>query len=242
VEEWEAVSMMAQNDPKIGEDKMVEFLTTEYTQCYTQIRHHETVSDTYLKYAISGYPVIIGGISALYTILDAGYRNIIVSILLLFTLAAGAAVLALLLTNRSYYVVMARQINAIRKFFIEHCEKLDFSGENRAYLDPTQPTAYNPSSSSTFLFYIIYILNCLVGAGSLYFLLYHFEVYEWLIWTSCVVFAVVLFLLQKHYSIEYLNKKDKEHKLQTKKEPEKNKKEPDKKADAKFQVDSENSK
>jgi hypothetical protein len=201
---------------KFTKAEVAKFLDTEYSECFDQIRHYESIADSYLKYATAGYPVIVGGISALYTILDVDYRNIVVSALLLLTFFAGTAVLALLLTNRSYYVVVARQINAIRHYFLRNTNELDFIKYNRAYLDSDKPCAYNPNSTSTRLFDIVSILNSLAGSGCIYFLLYQLKVNNNVIWIVSAIFLVLLFFTQRVWGIRYLKKKDKEHIAQSK--------------------------
>jgi hypothetical protein len=203
---------------KIEKDKAIEFLLTEYSECFGQIKHYDDVSDSYLKFATAGYPVIIGGISALYTILSADYRNIVSSLLLLLTFFAGVAILVILLTNRSYYVVVTRQINAVRWYFLENAKEIDFIKYNRAYVDSVKPYAYNPTSSSTWLFLIIAILNALVGAGFFYFLLYQFKIDVGIIWIVCVFFWAALLAGQAFGGKYYLLYKDRLHIKQTKKE------------------------
>lgn len=206
---------MVEEKNKFNKDQMVEFLKIEYSQCFEQIRHYEGVADSYLKFTFSGYPVIVAGISALYTILGEDYRNIVVSGLLLLTFLAGWAVLTLLLTNRSYYVVVARQINAIRHYFLSNDKEMDFIKYNRCYIDSNKPSAYNPKSTSTRLFDIISIINSIVGAAFLYIFLYHFEVNINVIWILSAIVLVLLLVIQKVWSIRYLKQKDNEHIEQT---------------------------
>lgn len=208
--------MTAEPKKLISKDETVEFLTAEYTECFNQMRHYEEVADSYLKFTFGGYPVIVGGISALYAILDVDYRNLVVSALLFLTFFAGFAVLNLLLTNRSYYVVVARQINAIRYYFLKNADRIDFLKYNKCYLDAGKPVAYNPTSTSTRLFDIISILNALVGAGFLHFLLLHYNVKSNIIWVCCGILVVALLIAQRIWGINYLKRKDREHEAQAK--------------------------
>lgn len=193
---------------EIAKDDGIRFLLDEYRQCYTQIRHYEGVANRYLTCVAAGYPIIIGGISALYDMLSDDYNRIVVSAMLLLTFLVGLTILGLLLSNRSNYAVAARQMNAIRHYFLKNAEDLNFIKENRAFLDHDKPDAYNPKSTSVRFFDIISILNSVIGAGCVFFILAYFEIPEYVIWVVAAFLVLILLGGQKLWGIRYLKEQD----------------------------------
>jgi hypothetical protein len=206
---------MSKTTTIIGDTKVIDFLQKEYSECFSHAKHYENITDSYVKFLTGGYPVIIGGISALYAILDVSYRNIVASVLLLLTFIAGFAILTILITNRSYYVVVVRQINAIRRYFLIFSEKLDFFIYNKAYIDSSKPHAFNLTSSSTWLFFVVDILNSLVGAGFIFFILYQYNLSANILWDVSGASLAFFVIVQGLWCYWYLGKKEKVHIEQT---------------------------
>lgn len=204
------IVMAQEENKKLNKDDLVEFLRKEYTECFNQIRHYDGVANKYFTCVAAGYPIIIGGISALYDVLSDDYNRVVVSAMLLLTFFVGLAILGLLLTNRSNYAVVSRQINAIRHYFLKNTDDLNFLKYNRAHLDPDKPDAYSPRSTSIRFFDIIAILNSLIGAGCVFFILAYFEAPEYVIWIVAAVLVVILLIGQKMWGIRYLKERDEE--------------------------------
>ncbi len=156
------------------ENTSIEFLKSEYNQCFNQMRHYDVVAQSFNKFALTGYVAVISGLSALFKFLEAAaYRDIVIGGLSLVAFFVGLVMLDFMVRNRVYYVIVARQVNSIRKYFLKNAnaaKELYFVKYEKSYIDPRYPPAFHLSSTYTRLFILIAILNGgLFGAGLFFF-------------------------------------------------------------------------
>ncbi len=191
------------NEASIG------FLESEYAQCFEQMRHYDTVETSFIGFALTGYVAVVSGLSALSKYLEAeAYRDIVIGGLLLLAFFIGIVVLTLMVRNRVYFVVMARQVNSLRNYFLNNIEK-DFIKYNKCYTDPHYPPAFNLSSTYTLLFFFIAILNAgLGGAGSYLIIKYFTAAGGGLGWIISLVIAILILIAQVVLVAYYLRKSD----------------------------------
>ncbi len=187
-----------------------EFLVAEYQECFDHMRHYDLIEIDLVKFAFSGYIALITASFALLQYLKDNPRGILyVGVLLGLGFLAGLIILAFAVRNRSYYVIVARQVNSIRKYFLENAE-IDFIKYNKCYLDPTKPSNFNPKSTYAFLIYLLISFNASILFAALFliakFIAVHFKTGIGFIFTFLIV--LLSLLLQYRLSTGYLSRRD----------------------------------
>jgi len=99
------------------------FLLKEYELCYEQLRYYDTRHSSTLKYLVALTSSMATAMFAIYKVLGALNNTFyIVLSLLSFVVFIGSILLYLLmLQNRVYFVLTAKQINSLRRYFCEQC-------------------------------------------------------------------------------------------------------------------------
>jgi hypothetical protein len=118
-----------------------EFLLKEYELCFEQLRFYDKREESILKYTFSIVSVVGTALFAVYKYLEekrvpfpfgalAALSVLLFFITLLLFLAA--------VSNRYYFVTSARQVNAIRKYYLEKEKNPEGFGteKNRMWTDP----------------------------------------------------------------------------------------------------------
>ncbi|MGA7741098.1 MAG: hypothetical protein WCE40_04600 [Polyangia bacterium] len=142
------------------EEDGAKFLDRDFNQCFNQMRHHDSQILEIVKFALTAYAALVGAALAFYKYgLDKGadYRSPGVAISIV-GLMLGIALLALVIRNRAYFVLVARYINEHRAFFLKD-RPLGFANVTRMYTNPSQPQYFNWRSSQALLCYSLAILN-----------------------------------------------------------------------------------
>lgn len=95
------------------------FLIKEYELCYEQLRYYDTRHFSILKYMVTLACSMATAMFAIFKVIgDLNTTFYIVLSLLSFIVFLGSALLyLLLLQNRIYFVLVARQINSLRNLF-----------------------------------------------------------------------------------------------------------------------------
>jgi hypothetical protein len=150
----------------IDPQKTIDFLLKEYSENYTHMRHYDNLSYSYIKYIFTFDLAVLSAGVTIYHYFKDSLATIIEPLGYLFLLGSiiGFFFLGQAVRNRSYYVPVTRQINRIRKYFIENMDiDLDMS---EMYCDPAYPKYFNKVSTYSIGFYIISFLNSvLVSLG-----------------------------------------------------------------------------
>lgn len=186
------------------------FLERDFNQCFQQARHYDGQILDICKFAFTAYTAITGASLALYKYgkdkdIDIDYRLPAGSLLLVGFLI-GICLLALVVRNRVYFVLVTRYVNEHRKHFLD-AEPLTLKINTRIYRNPMQPSYFNWHSSQSLLLYVLAILNSvLLGLGS-FFLFGAFQVVESLAYRSSVI-LLFLSLLQLVVAICYLKSQE----------------------------------
>ena len=99
------------------------FLLKEYELCYEQLRYYDTRHSSTLKYLIALTSSMATAMFAIYKVLGALNNTFfIVMLLLSFVVFIGSIILYLMmLQNRVYFVLVAKQINSLRNYFCKKC-------------------------------------------------------------------------------------------------------------------------
>ena len=185
------------------------FLISEYEQCFEHMRHYDGIEISFIKFALTGYVALGSAMFALFKYMEgATYRDIVIGGILLSALCVGLVILTLMLRNRVYFVVVARQVNSLRNYFLNNMER-DFIKYNKCYIDPYFPRAFSPFSTYTLLFTIVALLNgALGGLGSYLVITYAKAAEGGVSWVIGLVIAIALVLAQLVAAFCYLRKHD----------------------------------
>jgi hypothetical protein len=122
-----------------------EFLLKEYELCFQQLRFYDEREESILKYTFTLASTVATALFAVYKYLQEkgtqfpfpfGLFAALASLLFFITLLLFLAAVS----NRYYFVKAARQVNAIRKHFIERADREGPDGfgtaKNRMWKDP----------------------------------------------------------------------------------------------------------
>lgn len=137
-----------------------DFLARDFDQCFAQLRHYDTQSNSAVKFAASAHAVLIGAAITLYQVSKSNNVDLApaVGAVLIGAFYLGLITFLLVVRNRVYYVVVARYINAHRQFFLAS-KPLGFENPTGMYTDATQPPYFNAISSDSFLLYFVALIN-----------------------------------------------------------------------------------
>ena len=99
------------------------FLLKEYELCYEQLRYYDNRHSSTLKYLIALTSSMATAMFAIYKVLGTLNNTFyIVMLLLSFVVFIGSIILYLMmLQNRVYFVLVAKQLNSLRSYFCEKC-------------------------------------------------------------------------------------------------------------------------
>ncbi len=133
------------------------FLLKEYEMCYEQLRFYDSRNSSLLRYLFTLTSAVATAQFAIYKINKSfdDFFFVCQAFLSVVVLIASILLYMMMLQNRLYFVFIARQINAIRKFLLENSSP-EFT-ENQLYTSTNFP-ALKPRSVHTFQ---------LIGASSL---------------------------------------------------------------------------
>jgi hypothetical protein len=139
-----------------------EFLGKEYDLSYSQLRFYEERHDSLLKYLFTLTTSVATALFAIYQFTNGPTKGFYVCQMLLSAVVFIATVLLYMsmLKNQIYFTYMARQINAIRVYFL-NTEAKEFH-ENQLYTSTSLP-ALEPLSVHTFQMFGATILSSLFG-------------------------------------------------------------------------------
>ena len=180
-------------DSTFNKKESLEYLISEYQQCFEHMRHHNNISISLAKFVYTILAALGSGAFVLFKFLEGEvYQYLVVGSMLLFALVIGIVFSALMVKNRIYFIVVARQVNSIRSYIISRME-LDFSKYNKCYLDSSTPKAFNLNSSYLLILFMISLLNGLLGGLGHYLVINYFEIRGiWAGWVLSMIIGVVL--------------------------------------------------
>lgn len=194
------------SDNRFDKESGTTFLITEYQQSFSHMRHYDNIVISLSRYLFTFFAAIFTASIALYQYLaNVPYQNLFMGIISLFSFVVGELLLVLILRNRHYYVVVARQVNSIRNYFLNNMD-LDFSQYNMSYTNPDEPRLWNMLSSYTLLYFIAAVINAAL-AGSSYLFIYTYSRGAAIgdIWLSSVVVAIAAFVIEIVIMISYFS-------------------------------------
>lgn len=143
-----------------------EFLLKEYSCCYEQLRFYDTRSESILKYLFSLTSAVGTAQFAIYKFINDFSQGFYLWHFLLSIIVFIATLLLLcsLVQNRLYFVYTARQLNAIRGYWLTRIP--DFR-DNQLYTSTDFP-ALKTRSVHTFIILGAAFLSSLFAASSIY--------------------------------------------------------------------------
>ncbi len=185
----------------------INFLQTDFNQCFNQIRHYDSQVFDILKFSFTAYTTIIGVALGLYQFgIKEKIDFYLPSVFILITgFIIGLYMFSVSIRNRVYFVQVTRYINEQRRTFLQY-QPLNFLNESRMYTNHLQPPYFNWRSSQSWFIYIIAFLNSLLLATLIY-LIFITKSYLWLIVVLGFSLAIsIQLILGIYYLISRENK------------------------------------
>jgi len=179
------------------------FLDKEYDQCFDHMRHYENLTKDLLQFSYGYYSAIAALSIAIYQYFHETHSDSVASlgytaILLILSVVIGTIITTQFVRYRKYYVSTARQVNRIRKYYIENFDRF----KSALPIDPDIPKAYNPKSTQLHTIYIFIIVNAIYLCIGLYCLLRCMHIIRifssYLAFIGLVVYVIVLWLKTKN--------------------------------------------
>jgi len=143
------------------------------------MRHYDNTRLSLAKFAFSFYSVIATISFAMeryfYYELKTFSIEIFLGFLLTLTFFIGGMIIVMLIQNRKYFVLVARQANSIRKMFSDTIKTSKIIFENFLYTDTTKPVALNIKSTHLLLIFLLSFINSVTLAFAGFFILRYFK-------------------------------------------------------------------
>ena len=143
-----------------------EYLLKEYEQCFEQVRFYDKRQANTLKYLFSLTFTIATAYFAIYK-LPGGPPDVFIKFQVVVSgLVSIVTVLLYVaaLENRLYFAVAARQVNAIREYFLEIEAKAGGFSENRMWTGTDMPAVHRSSLHTALILGAALISSLFVGA------------------------------------------------------------------------------
>ncbi|MFZ5942165.1 MAG: hypothetical protein ACOYXB_16480 [Bacteroidota bacterium] len=140
-----------------------DFLISEYQECFSQMRHYDSNTNEILKLCFTFYAGVITLALGVYQFIYQKNPNdnislFYISLILFLSFIVGLIVAILVVSNRKYFVKVARQVNNIRNYYSKNID--DF--ENKLPVDNKSPKAYNTKSSQMIIILLLVLTNSLI--------------------------------------------------------------------------------
>lgn len=184
-----------ENNQKFEEKEAVKFLIAEYNQSFEQMRHYNKMQSNLISFSLSGYMAILSLACAIYEFVKSyDFKIRILSLLLIISSFMGGFLLLLFIRNRLYYVIVARQINSLRNYFLNN-SKLNYIDYNKLYLSPDNPKNYNIWSTDSIFIYSISFINSLLFASGIFIFFLRNKKWGWFGFIVLILIHSLIYLL-----------------------------------------------
>lgn len=142
----------------------IDFLTTEYHECFSQMRYYESLQVKILNLSILLLSLFISIVWFSENLSSWDTHTLIV--LGSFLLATFNVVsLSIVLKVRIYFVICARQVNTIRKFLLES-EAPEFLPLNKMYVSENFPIFKGASYHSFIAYALVLFIAVYISIGT----------------------------------------------------------------------------
>jgi hypothetical protein len=153
-------------------DESSRFLLEEFSQCFTQMRHHDEMELSLAKFAFSLYSVVATVSFALGQYFhEVPAVRIFLCGLLLLIFFISFMIIMMLVRHRISFVYVARQVNSIRRTFLSVSGSSKVVFENFGLVDTTKPEPYHLRSPHLALILLLSLINSITLAFAVFFLL-----------------------------------------------------------------------
>ena len=156
--------MNQQTPPPVPPTAAETFLLTDFGQCFTQLRHHDSQILDIMKFLLTGYTAVAGIAVGLHKFRFEGNKIDLTAAayaVLCVGIVAGIVGLTLAIRNRIYFVKLGRYLNEYRELFLGQ-NPLGFENKSKMYDDPAFPPYLRWASTQVWLCFLIAALNSLL--------------------------------------------------------------------------------
>jgi hypothetical protein len=183
-------SLRAPTTQPAREAAVLAFLTGEFHEEFAQLRHHDGQILEICKFAFTGYVAVVGGALALYRYgaETANDYSLPAAAVLGVAAVIGCLLLALMVRDRVYSVMVRRHINEIRGFFLTY-QDVGFANVAKLPTQPSEQPFFRKVSSQLWQMYTMSVLNASLVAIATWLTAGH----EW--WVAAGIAALAAHLL-----------------------------------------------
>ena len=187
-------------------------------EIFSHMRHYNELKLSLAKFAFSFYSAIATVSFALeryfYYELKTRSVDVFLGLLLVITFLVGLLILVMMARYRKYFVLVARQVNSIRRYFFAEINRAGKKVPNalHSYTDPEKPIAYNKKSTYLLLTYLFSLINSIALVFACFFILRCFDFLASHPFGS-VIILFVLFIISLLSELLYLREQLKESKI-----------------------------
>ena len=176
------------------------FLLEEYNQCFSHMRHYDSLKLSLAKFGFSFYSAVaaisFGLERYFYYELKMKSVDLFIGLLLCLTFLMGLLIIVMMARYRKYFVQVARQVNGIRAYFFQSLKAQSAGPENLLYDDPNKPIVFNIKSTYLLLDFFFSLINGIALGFSAFLILRYFDLSSYLF---IAVLIIVSFLAQLYY-------------------------------------------
>lgn len=194
------------------DDRKVTFLMQEFNQCFTQMRHYDSKRITLAQYAFSFYSAIVTATIALnkFFYYERNIYNIDFSLTLLLLLGSviGFAIVVILVRNRIYFVMVAKQVNSIRNTLLNLSSLSQIKFDNFCPTNTNKPKLYNVESTHLKLIFLLSLINSVFLCFAGFFMLRFTDGPTWLYFLVLPILLLVSLYAELHYTRKKLDTKE----------------------------------
>lgn len=176
-----------------------DILVTDFQQCMYMLRHYDTINWDLTKFAFGQMLVVIG---ACWTVLNSnkaenqtiidvysdGISNYIIGVIMILSALFMVIVLAAIIKNRKYFVLMSRYLNEHRDLALRNNE-LGFENKAEMWHSYNFPDIIDLSSTQLYCFYLLSILFLGLSWFGIFSLLFYYDC------RCCVASFVILLII-----------------------------------------------
>ncbi len=182
-----------------------EFLKQDFSECFGQLRHYDTIIIDSFKFIFTIYVALIGGAISIFDLKLPIDLLLLSKLLIIISIVFCFFVLFYIIEQRVYFVKVARYINEIRDHYLTG-NNLGFKNLSNFYHDKGKPEYFSLTSSHIILAIIVSALN----SFSIGLLLYvnRVDPLYLIVGLAILSFSIEIYLL--HF---YLNRKEKKNQI-----------------------------
>lgn len=184
-------------------EESLKFLLKDFDQCFSSMRHYDNMELSLAKFAFSFYSAIATISFALSQYFrETPLVEVFLGGLLFLTFSIAFMITVMLVRYRVSFVYVSRQVNSIRKTFLEMIRPNTITFDNFCLARVDKPKMYYTRSAHFMLIFLLLLVNSITLASVGFFILRYFS-------SPSLYFCIAmpfLFFISLSFEIFYIRK------------------------------------